>query len=182
MMAGLNINTQTRSLPLRLRETEIMWKCPADAGKKSTVIPFCPGKSGITILDKYAKLFDNYTVHSVAVEYKTTVGLNTTGSTWCGIDYTTTHTPGSADKVDAVARLTPSFVTGVVRNARIVVPARMANPMHPMKVANASTATEQDKAFGTAFNILMGHDAATSPGLYLVHYDLSFFGISSDQA
>lgn len=157
-----------------LRETEILWGM-ADATHKT--ILFCPGLSGLAVLDKFGNIFDCYTIQSFTLSYKPAVGLNTSGKVWCGIDYTAVTDAKGDNDVTKVARLTPNFVTGAVRPARLVVPPGMANSRRLLK---CSTSSSKGRADSIAFQILMGYDSATAPGLITVSYTVAFSGVSSD--
>lgn len=174
--------TSVTSSPMVLRETEIIWDMqPGGTSKdqKYKVIPFCPGQSGITVLDKFAAIFDNYHVVACRVEYKPAVGLNTDGKVWCGIDYTATSPASCSNDCAKIARTQPNFVTGAVRPASLTVPSSLANPKRVMKCINTTNPDDASKMAGMAFQILVGYDTSKAPGLIYIHYIVGFSGISS---
>lgn len=175
--------TSITTSPMILRETEIIWDMTEGTkGEKFRVFQFCPGDSGITVLDKFAKIFDNYHLLAARIEYKPAVGLNTDGKVWCGIDYTVTNPSAGASDCSKIARCQPNFVTGAVRPASLTVPSSLANPRRIMKCVNIINPNDSVRSMAIAFQILIGYDVAKAPGLIYIHYVVGFSGVTSNLA
>lgn len=58
-------------------------------------INFWPGKSGLTRLDQFGRMYDQYRVRKLVVKYLTASGTVTSGSTITGIDYDASDYPGT---------------------------------------------------------------------------------------
>lgn len=161
----------------RLKESEILWDCAEGLNFKA--VAFAPGRNTVPILDSIARLFDCFTVDNVTIEYVPKCSSDTKGAAWCGIDYTVSHDVTADVGVDAVVHLNPSFVTGVFNKSTLLVPTGLWS----RQIFRVSTGeTGIDKAFGTAFHILMGYNSATPPGLFIINYEVCFRGLSSDLA
>lgn len=66
---------------MRIRNTEVM----AAVAKTFTVVNFCPGKSGLSLLDVEGLRFTRYKIHSVSIAYKSESSTTVAGVVTFGI-------------------------------------------------------------------------------------------------
>lgn len=108
----------------------------------NSVVAFeiCPGKSGCTMLDNIANMYEEYKIVSWTVIFKPIVGTNTNGYYTAGVTYGKSQRP---QKVGEIASLSPALTNPLYKQSSLSVNPRkiMGQPWLPVSDGqNAVTA------------------------------------------
>lgn len=142
------------------------------SGDAVAVKAFCPGISGMKLLDNIAKGYDKYRVRSVVLKWKTSVGTTVSGAVLLAVDGNPATKGTSLAYVQA---LCPKF-RGPVWSEGQVVP--QISDLMSQRWLNTSTeatkATNVDYACFAAVLAITGAQANVSYGEVWCHYVLDF--------
>jgi len=170
---GLGVITQrTTRRPMAFRSeardngdivihNEELWN-PIQSGVNSMV--FVPGVSGLSRLDKVAKLYEQYRLLSCQVEYRTGSGTTSVGQIIAGIDYNAQTLQTSAS---AISNLMPREVVSVWENFCLTV-----DPGRAMKQQWLFTG-DKDPGNSNAFALQLT-SPVDAPGTLWVRYSVHF--------
>ena len=139
---------------------------------------FCPGRSGLTRLDQFGRMFDLYKVKRLVFKYRTSVGSTTAGKVLMGVDYDPKDLPTSGAGVEVLQpRARTPVWQNVVLNAD-VSKCQKARWMYCTSSDRDPAPGSVDDSMATACALVI--DAAgpldTELGEIWVGYDIEFSG------
>lgn len=110
---------------LRVRGSEVV--TTAIKGNGTLVkIPFTPGKTTATQLDKQGFIYDRWSLNSCTIKF---IGTGSVTSGWrlaMGVDYSTASSSATVDQIAALNphRIGPAYKTYAIRQTRAAMPAK----------------------------------------------------------
>ncbi len=126
-----------------LQQREFWGTKEAQDIKVAKTLRFCPGRSGMLVLDGLGSVYDNYVVHSAVVEI---VGVGPTTSKAVAnvcLDFEPSGTPST---VSNILKTSPSATVAAYRTAQLV-PNKVSLMRRNMYVSNTAAAGEDTDAF-----------------------------------
>lgn len=132
---------------------------------------FCPGASGMPMLDGFGKMYDRYRVNNIVLSWKTSVGTTTAGSVVLGVDGGTRKLPSTLIEAQAMwpKWRGPLWAEGSVSpNLATLMPQRWLNTTTDKKEA-----IEGYAAFAAVIAIV-GGVKNLRPGDVWCRYDVEF--------
>lgn len=159
-----------------------MWSIVANNDTTKTApiaLHFRPGNSNIKVLDLVADMFDNWTLHALAVTYRPACAATQSGVLGLGIDWEVKDPTVAAQttlSLKPIAALDPHSLGACWQPVSFRIPVERAQRMRVMKTS--STDTTAEKLESTAFHLIGQLDKGNFTAGYIeVSYDISFSGL-----
>jgi hypothetical protein len=167
-------NGDAGSIRINHQEYFAEMKTSATSGDLITHVDFIIGGGTLSFLDTLGKSFERYKIHSCTILYRTSVGTNSDGAVWLGIDWDINRAKISATK--DVAVLSPNRRAAVWQEFEMPIPSHklMTRQYYICEPKKPDNPTEENTAFILYYACKGVKDKAY--GDLWVHYDITLEG------